>query len=95
VAAPVWAAFAALLNQAQGTKLGFLNPLLYPFADGTGFHDAASMGSDFAHVGLGSPNLNQLHQLLSGQTVGAPSASISEVETFYGTPSNPALPGFV
>jgi subtilase family serine protease len=48
--APTWAAFAALLNQAQGQNLGFLNPLLYPFANTSGFHNAASMGTDFAHV---------------------------------------------
>ncbi len=77
--APTWAAFAALLNQAQGQNLGFLNPLLYPFANTNGFHDAASMGSDFAHVGLGSPNLPILHQLLCGQTIGAPDAATSEV----------------
>ncbi len=30
------------------------------------FHNAASMGSDFAHVGLGSPNLNTLFLEISG-----------------------------
>ena len=56
---PTWAVYAALLNQSQGTNLGFLNPLIYPFASSTAFHDAASMGSDFAHVGLGSPNVRR------------------------------------
>jgi hypothetical protein len=28
------------------------------------------MGSDFAHVGLGSPNLNRLHLALLGATAG-------------------------
>ena len=72
VAAPEWAAFTAILNQAQGKRLGFLNPLLYPLATSGSFHDAASMGSDFAHVGLGSPNLNALNLALLGQTPGAP-----------------------
>ena len=48
--APSWAAFAAMLNQAQGSRLGFLNALFYPLGTTDAFHDAASMGSDFAHV---------------------------------------------
>ena len=59
-AAPLWAAFAAMLNQAQGSNLGFLNPQLYPLAGTNVFRTAASMGSDFAHVGLGSANLPKL-----------------------------------
>jgi len=80
--APSWAAFAAKLNQAQGSNLGFLNPLIYPLANTDAFHSAASMGSDFAHVGLGSPNLARLHQHLTSQTPGAVSASVSIVEAF-------------
>jgi hypothetical protein len=76
---PTWAAFAALLNQAQGKNLGFLNPLFYPLASTAGFHDAASMGSDVAHVGLGSPNLPLLHLLLCSETVGPPDAGTSRV----------------
>ncbi len=79
VAAPVWAAFAAQLNQQMGKNLGFLNPLLYPLANTDSFHDAASMGSDIAHVGLGSPNLDALGLALSGQSAGAVSASASIV----------------
>jgi hypothetical protein len=78
--APTWAAFAALLNQTQGSNLGFLNPLVYPFADTNAFHNAVSMGSDFAHVGLGSPNLARLHQKLTGQATGPASASVSTVK---------------
>src|SRR5712691_6237562 len=40
---------------------------------------AATMGSDFAHVGLGSPNLNLLYLQMSGQSVGIANTSISEV----------------
>jgi hypothetical protein len=79
LAAPEWAAFAALLGQAQGKKLGALNPLLYPLAATAGFHSAASMGSDFQHVGLGSPNLNVINRLLNGQSVGIPVAAKSQV----------------
>ena len=80
--APSWAAFAAKLNQTQGSNLGFLNPLIYPLANTDAFHTAASMGSDFAHVGLGSPNLARLHQRLTSQTPGAVSASVSILEAF-------------
>ena len=78
-AAPTWAAFTAILNQEQGSNLGFLNPLVYPLADSGAFHNAASMGTDFAHVGLGSPNLNNLHLQLSGKTVGPANAANSMV----------------
>jgi Pro-kumamolisin, activation domain/Bacterial Ig-like domain (group 1) len=93
VAAPEWAAFTAILNQAQGTRLGFLNPLLYPLAASGGFHDAASMSSDFAHVGLGSPNLNALNLLLSGATPGAADPAVSEVITGFQPPANPSALG--
>lgn len=78
VAAPIWAGFAALLNEARGANLGFLNPLMYPLAQTAAFHDAASMSSDFAHVGLGSPNLEVLHRLLNGIVAGVPDAAVSE-----------------
>ena len=85
LAAPAWAAFTALLNQSQGTNLGFLNPLIYPLAGTAGFHGPASMGSDFAHVGLGSPNLPVLHQELTGQTPGPVDPSVSVVSSFMKT----------
>ena len=77
--APTWAAFQALLNQSVGQTLGFVNPIYYGFAGAPAFHDAASMGSNFAHVGLGSPNLSALHLLLCGQTAGTPSDTVSQV----------------
>jgi hypothetical protein len=79
VAAPAWAAFTAVLNQLHGSNYGAVNPLFYPLATTTAFHNAASMGSDFAHVGLGSPNLNVLNRLLNGGVVGPTSATLSEV----------------
>jgi hypothetical protein len=50
------------------------------------------MGSDFSHVGLGSPNLNALHLLLTGQVVGVPNSATSEVVFFRadGAPGDPA-----
>jgi hypothetical protein len=82
LAAPTWAAFAAVLNQATGKNQGFLNPKLYPLANTSAFHTASSMGSDFTHVGLGSPNLNVIFLDLTGQTPGAVSASNSQVAAY-------------
>jgi hypothetical protein len=90
-AAPSWAGLTALLNQQVGKPLGFLNPLIYPFADTAAFHDAASLGSDFAEVGLGSPNLDELFLRLTNQTAGPPSSSESLVSLFV--PSVPSLLG--
>jgi len=70
MAAPAWAAYAALLNQAHGTNLGFLNPGLYPLGGTNAFHAPAELASDFAHVGLGSPNVNALHVALSSAVLG-------------------------
>jgi hypothetical protein len=81
-AAPEWAAYVALLNQAQGSNLGFLNPLVYPLAGTSAFHSAASMQTDFAHVGLGSPNLSRLHQALTKQTAGPPSTTVSMASAY-------------
>lgn len=77
MSAPMWAAFAASLVQAQGQKLGALNPLVYPLANTDAFHSASSMGSDFQHVGLGSPNLAVMNLLLNQATVGLPDATLS------------------
>jgi hypothetical protein len=78
MAAPAWAAYTALLNQAQGSNLGFVNPQLYPLAGTSAFHSAASIGSDFAHVGLGSPNVNALHVALSADTLGPATLETSQ-----------------
>lgn len=81
-AAPIWAGFTALLNQAQGANLGLLNPVIYPFAATGAFNGPASMGSDFAHVGIGSPNLYVLHQLLTNTSPGAVSTAQSVATAF-------------
>lgn len=77
IAAPQWAAFAADLNVMLGSTLGEANPQLYALADTPAFHDATDLGSDFAHVGLGSPDLLQLRQQLSGVPAGAASTTQS------------------
>ncbi|HWF73024.1 MAG TPA: protease pro-enzyme activation domain-containing protein, partial [Solirubrobacteraceae bacterium] len=76
MSAPEVAALVADLNTALGHNVGDLNATLYPLA-GAGFHSAASMGSDFAHVGLGSPNFTAIYGQLAGIQTGAVSASNS------------------
>lgn len=83
--APMWASFAARINQALGTRLGGANPALYNVANTTAFHNSASMGSDFAHVGLGSPNVVELFLKLTGQVAGLPSATASDMIEFVGS----------
>ncbi|MGA6974416.1 MAG: Ig-like domain-containing protein, partial [Candidatus Binatus sp.] len=89
--APQWAGFVAVLNQGLGSNLGTLNPMLYAHP-GT-FHDAASMGSDFAHVGLGSPNLDALFLALSGASAGPVSASVSTVTPYIPVASSLNISG--
>jgi Pro-kumamolisin, activation domain/Bacterial Ig-like domain (group 1) len=95
LAAPVWAAYVALLNQAHGKNLGALNPLLYPLGSTPGvFHTPANLSSDFAHVGLGSPNFNLLSLALNGQTAGPVDATQSQVGVYLSaTPGAPAPTG--
>jgi len=105
VAAPVLAAYTALLNQAQGSNVGALNPLLYPLAGSEAFHDATALGSDFARVGLGSPIVNRIHLLLSGGSVGLPDPFLSNIRAAAsitassnpspGIPADGATPAFV
>jgi hypothetical protein len=77
--APLWAAYTAIINEAIGHDLGFANPALYGLAGTPAFHDPASMGSDFAHVGLGSPSVDRLIAQLSGQAIGLPDPHASIV----------------
>ena len=65
LATPLWAGVWALLNQASSDSCGgftsaAFNGYLYSFSGSGVFHSAGSMGSDFRHVGLGSPNITPL-----------------------------------
>jgi hypothetical protein len=51
------------------------------------------MGSDFAHVGLGSPNVNEIHRRLTGQAAGLPDPTISQISAYYGTDRFPFTDG--
>ena len=81
MAAPGMAIMMANLNESLGVNLGEVNPIIYPLAATNAFHSPASMGTDFAHVGLGSPRLNYLRLLLSHQTIGPVSPSLSLVSS--------------
>jgi kumamolisin len=73
--APLWAGLVALLNQQLGTRVGFLQPALYGFAEpSNGFNDitdgdngsySAGPGWDPC-TGLGSPIGTALATLLAG-----------------------------
>ena len=87
LAAPIMAASVAVMNQRLARELGFLNPILYPLASTSAFHSPAAMGSDFAHVGLGSPNfgalLEKLGNVTAGSVSGANSAVVAYPKTAY------------
>ena len=67
---------------------------MYPFANTPAFHNATSMGSDFAHVGLGSPNLDRLYLALTGRTAGPVSAVASGVHAGTRLPAYITTPQF-
>lgn len=80
---PVWAAVAALINQARATSgmkpIGLLNPQLYPLQGTAAFNDVTS-GTNGAYSagtgydlcsGLGSPNVANLITALSGTALPA------------------------
>jgi len=89
-AAPMWAGYLALANQqaaVNGDTIGFINPTIYPAAEGgsysTYFHDiksgscgtfSAATGFDLC-TGWGSPNTTGLINLLAGSST--PSFTLS------------------
>jgi kumamolisin len=83
-AAPLWAAYTALINQALGQNLGFANPRLYPLAGTGAFHDATELGTDFVQVGLGSPNVDRLVVALGQIPVGLPHPETSQISPVLG-----------
>jgi subtilase family serine protease len=87
-AAPMWAGYLALANQqaaANGDTIGFIDPLIYPAANATLFHDITSGTSGSFHAaagydlvtGWGSPNGTGLINLLAGSTTTQPSFSLT------------------
>jgi kumamolisin len=77
--APLWAGLIALLNQKLNRRLGYVNPLLYPIAEGSGFNDIthgnngafpAGPGWDAA-TGKGSPQAMLLSASLAAESPAA------------------------
>ncbi|MGO9753308.1 MAG: protease pro-enzyme activation domain-containing protein [Solirubrobacteraceae bacterium] len=83
-AAPLAAGLVAVMNQSFGHNVGDVNTTLYPLAGTQAFNSPQSMGSDFAHVGLGSPNLHQMILELDGTHAGPASPAGSGLVTDNG-----------
>jgi len=105
---PVWAAVAALINQARAASgsghIGFLNPHLYPLTGTSAFYDITS-GNNGAYSagpgydlcsGLGSPNVGNLLAAL-GSPTGTSTHRLVNVSTRaqVETGSNITIAGFV
>ena len=84
MAAPLFAAGMALVNQKVGHLTGNLNQVLYQHANDGSFHTASSMGINFAHVGLGSFDIGKLAAAISGAS---PTPTPSATPTGTGTPT--------
>jgi hypothetical protein len=68
MATPLWAAVWALAMQARGPQTT-MPPPLYSLHDSIAFHPPSKMtgvGNDFAHVGLGSPDIAGFVAVLAG-----------------------------
>jgi len=91
-ATPVWAGLCALINQARGTPVGFLNPKLYPLQGTSAFLDIVEGGnSDYPAVpgydmetGLGSPNASALASAIGDAS--GPLAIIAQLGDQFVTP---------
>ncbi len=77
MSAPVVAAEVANINIEVGSNIGELNPALYPLGGTPAFESPTNMGSDFAHVGLGSPDEAHIALALSGAPTGPVDATVS------------------
>ncbi len=95
MAAPAVAAQVADLNEELGHNIGDLNAALYPLAGSANFHTAAAMESDFAHVGLGTPDFNSIYEHLSGDSVGALSTTASRAAAIGRPQADGAQQGIV
>jgi len=108
-AAPMWAAYLALADQAAKANgnplLGFINPAIYPLglgsAYGANFHDITSgtSGSNSAHAGYdlvtgwGSPNGAALITTLIAPVLTSSPATGSTATTFAETLAYPGFDG--
>ena len=85
VAAPMLAGAVADIAAGAGHNLGLLNNSIYPLSGTSSFHGPSALSSDFAHVGLGSPNFDKLYLALTGTSVGPVSATTSSLGDLAGS----------
>jgi hypothetical protein len=95
MATPEVAAQVAELNVALGHDVGNLNAALYPLNGTNAFHSPASMGSNFAHVGLGAPVMTALLEDLGGSPAGAVSGKVSHAFVIGAPEANGTATGTV
>jgi hypothetical protein len=88
MSAPGVAGMVTSLNKVVGTNLGEANPVVYPMAGTKAFHTLTGPNNDFAHVGLGSPNLPFMAATLRGQSIGAVSAARSTALALSNAPAD-------
>ena len=82
MATPEIAIETAQLDQALGHSIGNFDATMYPLAGAAyAFTTGSEMQTDFAHVGLGVPDFQQIYELLAGVKLGAVSPSVSTVST--------------
>ena len=87
-AAPLWAGYAALINQQRATNglgsVGFMNPVLYPIAAGSSYtsdlHDITTGSNLFYQAGPGYDDASGL-----GSFIGAPLLAALSVNVNAGT----------
>lgn len=102
-AAPLWAAYAALINQQRTLNglgsLGFVNPLLYPIASGSSysanFHDIVTGDNLFYHAGTGYDDASGLGSFRGASLLAALSFNASQgtgTATLSGTVTDNSLP---
>jgi hypothetical protein len=91
------AILAANLNAALGSNIVSANPTLYNIArtNPDAFHSAITLGSDFSHVGLGSPSFAVLLSALRGQPIGPVDGAASRMFALGRAPADGTATGFI
>lgn len=102
-AAPLWAAYTALINQQRALNglgtLGFMNPLLYPFASSSSyaadFHDIVTGSNLFYQAGTGYDDASGLGSFRGAPLLAALSFNSNQgtgTATLSGTVTDNSLP---
>ena len=102
-AAPLWAAYVALINQQRTLNglgsLGFVNPLLYPIAGGSSylanFHDIVIGTNLFYQAGTGYDDASGLGSFRGAPLLAALSVNVNQgtgTATLSGTVTDNSLP---